>query len=36
MESELIAKTLRQLKGNVAQTAKVLGISRATIYRKLK
>ena len=36
VESELIAKTLRQLKGNVAQTAKVLGISRATIYRKLK
>lgn len=35
-EIEWIARTLRQMKGNVAQTAKVLGISRATIYRKLK
>jgi transcriptional regulator with PAS, ATPase and Fis domain len=36
VESELISKTLRQMKGNVAQTARALGISRATIYRKLK
>lgn len=36
VESELILKTLRQMKGNVAQTARALGISRATIYRKLK
>ena len=36
VENELISKTLRKMKGNVAQTARALGISRATIYRKLK
>jgi sigma-54 dependent transcriptional regulator, acetoin dehydrogenase operon transcriptional activator AcoR len=35
LESGLIREAVRQAKGNVAQAAKALGISRATIYRKL-
>ena len=35
LETGLIHDAVRQAKGNVAQAAKALGISRATIYRKL-
>lgn len=35
METALIRKTVEQARGNVAQAAKTLGISRATVYRKL-
>lgn len=35
VETELIRKAVEQARGNVAQAARVLGISRATIYRKL-
>jgi transcriptional regulator of acetoin/glycerol metabolism len=31
----MISKAISQAKGNVAQAAKTLGISRATLYRKL-
>jgi transcriptional regulator of acetoin/glycerol metabolism len=34
-ESDLIRLTLAKTKGNVAEAARILGISRATIYRKL-
>ena len=36
MEQKLIAGTLAELSGNMAQAAKSLGISRATLYRKVK
>jgi len=36
MEQKLITDTLAQLSGNMAQAAKSLGISRATLYRKVK
>ena len=35
METALIRKAVEQARGNVAQAAKTLGISRATVYRKL-
>jgi transcriptional regulator of acetoin/glycerol metabolism len=35
METALIHKAVEQARGNVAQAAQVLGISRATVYRKL-
>jgi transcriptional regulator of acetoin/glycerol metabolism len=35
-ELELIRNTLDQCEGNVSATASALGISRATIYRKLR
>lgn len=35
LETELIRKAVREAKGNVMQAAKALGISRATVYRKL-
>jgi transcriptional regulator of acetoin/glycerol metabolism len=35
METALIRKAVEQTRGNVAAAAKVLGISRATVYRKL-
>ncbi len=35
IESALIIKAVAQAKGNVAQAAAALGISRATVYRKL-
>lgn len=35
IESALIHKAVEQAKGNVAQAAAALGISRATVYRKL-
>lgn len=34
-ESDLIRVTLAKTKGNVTEAARILGISRATIYRKL-
>jgi sigma-54 dependent transcriptional regulator, acetoin dehydrogenase operon transcriptional activator AcoR len=34
-ETQLIRSTVSQLKGNVAAAAEKLGISRATVYRKL-
>lgn len=36
MEQQMIASTLDQTKHNMAETAKRLGISRATLYRKVK
>ena len=36
MERETIRAALKRTSGNVNQAAKELGISRATIYRKLK
>ena len=35
MEAEVINKAITQARGNVAQAARALGISRATMYRKL-
>jgi len=36
LEVEVLRKTLLEYEGNVTQTAKKLGIGRATIYRKAK
>ena len=36
MEQSLISDTLAAAQGNMAQSAKQLGISRATLYRKVK
>jgi transcriptional regulator of acetoin/glycerol metabolism len=35
VETALIQKAVRDARGNVAQAARLLGISRATVYRKL-
>jgi transcriptional regulator of acetoin/glycerol metabolism len=35
METAMIHKAVEQARGNVAQAAQTLGISRATVYRKL-
>jgi transcriptional regulator of acetoin/glycerol metabolism len=35
IETALIIKAVEQARGNVAQAAAALGISRATVYRKL-
>ena len=35
VETELIRQAVAQTKGNVAEAARALGISRATVYRKL-
>jgi transcriptional regulator of acetoin/glycerol metabolism len=35
IEISLIRKAVEQAQGNVAQAARALGISRATVYRKL-
>jgi len=35
VESALIQKAVEEARGNVAQAARALGISRATVYRKL-
>jgi transcriptional regulator of acetoin/glycerol metabolism len=36
MEKEMISKTMSATNLNIAKTARELGISRATLYRKLK
>lgn len=36
MEQQLIGATLKSCHGNMAKTAKTLGISRGTLYRKVK
>lgn len=36
MEQQMICKTLKEAHYNMAETARVLGISRATLYRKVK
>jgi transcriptional regulator with PAS, ATPase and Fis domain len=36
MEQRMIAATLQKTNSNMAETAKKLGISRATLYRKVK
>ena len=35
VQSAMIKEAVRQAKGNVAEAARLLGISRATVYRKL-
>ncbi|MDP1999390.1 MAG: helix-turn-helix domain-containing protein [Rhodoferax sp.] len=35
VEAALIRKAVEQARGNVAEAARILGISRATVYRKL-
>jgi DNA-binding NtrC family response regulator len=35
-EREVIARTLDEKGGNVVETARVLGVSRATLYRKMR
>ncbi len=35
VESDLIRKAVEEARGNVAEAARALGISRATVYRKL-
>ena len=36
LEVEILRKTLLEFEGNVSQTARKLGIGRATIYRKAR
>ncbi|MEG1106369.1 MAG: sigma 54-interacting transcriptional regulator [Eubacterium sp.] len=36
LEKEMITKTLSGQKGNVSSTAKILGISRESLYRRMK
>lgn len=36
MERQIIGNALHKCKGNVSQAAKMLGIGRATLYRKMK
>jgi DNA-binding NtrC family response regulator len=36
MEKEIIAQAIRDTGSNLARTAKTLGISRATLYKKIK
>ncbi|MEW9123990.1 MAG: sigma 54-interacting transcriptional regulator [Thermotaleaceae bacterium] len=36
VEKKAIIETLEKLEGNIAQTAKILGISRSSLYRKLE
>jgi transcriptional regulator of acetoin/glycerol metabolism len=35
VESDLIRRAMQQARGNVTEAARHLGISRATLYRKL-
>jgi sigma-54 dependent transcriptional regulator, acetoin dehydrogenase operon transcriptional activator AcoR len=35
LQTDLIRDTVTRMKGNVAEAARILGISRATVYRKL-
>ena len=34
-QTEMIREAVKQARGNVAEAARALGISRATVYRKL-
>lgn len=36
VETDLIRRTVREARGNVMEAARLLGISRATIYRRLR
>lgn len=36
LEAEMIQRAVQQARGNVAQAAQALGLSRATVYRKLQ
>ncbi len=36
IEKEIIEKTLKSSRGNISETARILGISRKTLYEKLK
>jgi len=36
MEKEYIAKVMKSVGGNINQSAQILGVSRYTLYRKLK
>jgi transcriptional regulator of acetoin/glycerol metabolism len=36
IEAVMIRKAVDEARGNVMQAARVLGISRATVYRKLR
>lgn len=36
MESRLIEKTIRECDGNLSQVASRLGVSRQTLYNKIK
>jgi PAS domain S-box-containing protein len=35
LEARAIKKTLKEMKGNIAATSKILGIGRSTLYRKM-
>jgi transcriptional regulator of acetoin/glycerol metabolism len=35
IETDLIRRAMQQARGNVAEAARRLGISRATLYRKI-
>lgn len=35
LEEKAIRRTLKEMKGNIAATAKILGIGRSTLYRKM-
>ena len=35
VQTEMIREAVQQARGNVAEAARSLGISRATVYRKL-
>ena len=36
MEKELIIATLQRTKGNIKESASILGIDRSTLYEKIK
>lgn len=36
LERSMIADAFHKLDGNISQTARILGVSRANLYRKLK
>jgi len=36
LEQDALEKTLNHFKGNICKSAKSLGVSRPTIYRKMK
>ena len=36
METETITKTLKIVKGNISRASRLLGVGRATLYRKIR